>query len=220
MKQEMLKERVELLAIGEAIGYPRLGIGQASGRKLSIRAGQGEWEKFCGHAHTTRIPAALRIGRILRDNHVMPYNPLRSPRESESDNSSTSSGQGAMEKGQSREGSRASGGRESPQEGVAGATFEVHGVPKKSASSSASPGLSKTTGRDLAVPNMPQAIAPSSGVDAGEVGRNRPGGIHKAVESAASIIRLDDPDELVKPKRSSAAIRQQRWRDKQKGANA
>lgn len=75
MKQQMLKERVELLAIGETLGYPRLGIGRANGKRLAIRAGQSEWEKFCGHAHTTRIPAALRIGRILRDNGVTPYNP-------------------------------------------------------------------------------------------------------------------------------------------------
>jgi len=78
MKKEMLKERIELLAIGEAIGYPRLGIGRSNGRKLSIRAGQSNWEQFCGHAHTTRIPAALRIGRILRDNGIKPYNPAAS----------------------------------------------------------------------------------------------------------------------------------------------
>lgn|SRR5487761_222883 len=72
----MLRERLELLQIGEAIGYPRLGIGQSNGRKHSIRAGQSNWEQFCGHAHTTRIPAALRIGRILRDNGIRPYNPL------------------------------------------------------------------------------------------------------------------------------------------------
>jgi hypothetical protein len=78
MKREMLKERVELLEIGEALGYPRLGIGHSNGRKHSIRAGQSEWEKFCAHAHTTRIPAALRIGRILRDNGVIKFNPLAS----------------------------------------------------------------------------------------------------------------------------------------------
>jgi hypothetical protein len=76
MKREMLKERVELLAIGEALGYPRLGIGHAAGRKQSIRAGQAEWEKFAAHAHTTRIPAALRVGRVLRDNGVMKFHPL------------------------------------------------------------------------------------------------------------------------------------------------
>jgi hypothetical protein len=75
MKQEMLKERVELLAIGEVLGYPRLGIGHSNGTKHSIKAGQPGWEQFAGHAHTTRIPAALRIGRILRDNGVTPYNP-------------------------------------------------------------------------------------------------------------------------------------------------
>jgi hypothetical protein len=71
----MLKERVELLAIGEVLGYPRLGIGHRDGHKLAIKAGQPGWEQFAGHAHTTRIPAALRIGRILRDNGVTPYNP-------------------------------------------------------------------------------------------------------------------------------------------------
>lgn len=77
MKQEMLKERVELLAIGESLGYPRLGIGHPiNGRKQSIRAGQGEWERFAAHAHSTRIPAALRIGRVLRDNGVVKFHPL------------------------------------------------------------------------------------------------------------------------------------------------
>ena len=130
----MLKERVELLAIGEAIGYPRLGIGHRDGKKLAIRAGQSEWEKFCGHAHTTRIPAALRIGRILRDNHVTPYNPRT----------------------------------------------ETHVVtPQVMEENVEEPQPEMTVGLDL--------------------------------------IRLDEPiDEMVVPKRSAAAIRQKRWRDKQK----
>jgi len=77
MKQEMLKERVELLAIGEALGWPRLGIGHPiNGKKQSIRAGQEGWERFAAQAHTSRIPAALRIGRVLRDNGVQPFHPL------------------------------------------------------------------------------------------------------------------------------------------------
>jgi hypothetical protein len=140
VKQEMFKERVELLAIGEAIGYPRLGIGHnTDGKKLAIRAGQPEWEKFCGHAHTTRIPAALRIGRILRDNHVTPYNPRTEARVV---------------------------------------------TPQVMEEDVEEPQPEMTVGLDLVEaffdPKPPQT------------------------------------DPMVKPKRSSAAIRQQRWRDKQK----
>lgn len=79
MKQHMLKERVELLSIGETLGFPRLAVGRTTnGTKLAIRAGQAQWERFCAHAHSTRIPAALRIGRILRDNGITPYNPRSS----------------------------------------------------------------------------------------------------------------------------------------------
>lgn len=79
MKQHMLKERVELLSIGETLGFPRLAVGRTvNGTKLSIRAGQAQWERFCAHAHSTRVPAALRIGRILRDAGVTPYNPRSS----------------------------------------------------------------------------------------------------------------------------------------------
>lgn len=141
MKQEMLKERVELLAIGEAIGYPRLGIGHnTDGKRLAIRAGQPEWEKFCGHAHTTRIPAALRIGRILRDNHVTPYNPRRS---------------------------------------------EVPVVTPQE--------------EDMEEPQPEMTV----GLDLVE-----------------AFFDPKPPEKMVKPKRSSAAIRQQRWRDKQKAAHA
>jgi hypothetical protein len=134
----MLRERVELLAIGEAIGYPRLGIGHRDGKKLAIRAGQSEWEKFCGHAHTTRIPAALRIGRILRDNHVTPYNPRTEPR-------------------------------------VTAINGNV---------------LTVTRGE----PDTSEAVP-------------------------VVVIGLDDPiDEMVKPRRSSAAVRQARWRERQKAA--
>jgi hypothetical protein len=141
VKQEMLKERVELLAIGEAIGYPRLGIGQSNGRRLSIRAGQSEWEKFCGHAHTTRIPAALRIGRILRNNNITPYNP-----------------------------------------GVA-----------------ARP-VAPTTAEENVEEPQPEIVV---GLD--------------LVESFFDP-KPPPADEMVKPKRSSAAIRQARWREKQKAA--
>jgi hypothetical protein len=137
----MLKERVELLAIGEAIGYPRLGIGHRDGKKLAIKAGQPGWEQFCGHAHTTRIPAALRIGRILRDNGVTPYNPPRG---------------------------------------------DAHVVtPQVVEENVEEPQPEMTVGLDL-------------------------------VESFFD----PKPDEMVKPKRSSAAIRQARWREKQKQAHA
>ena len=75
MKQQMLKERVELLEIAEWMGYPRMGFGQSNGHKWSVRAGQSEWERFCGHGHVTRIVTVLRNARILRDNGVVPYNP-------------------------------------------------------------------------------------------------------------------------------------------------
>ena len=144
----MLKERVELLAIGEAIGYPRLGIGHRDGKKLAIKAGQPGWEQFCGHAHTTRIPAALRIGRILRDNGVMPYNPRETPRE-----------------------------------------VEVSGNQVKAYSTEEVPFPDGTATRHIV--------------------------------RTHTVVALDDPiDEMVKPKRSSAAIRQQRWREKQKIAKS
>lgn len=79
MKQQMLKERVELLEIAEWMGYPRMGFGSISGHKWSIRAGQPNWEKFCGHGHVTRIVTVLRNARVLRDNGVVPYNPRALP---------------------------------------------------------------------------------------------------------------------------------------------
>lgn len=139
MKREMLKERIELLAIGEAIGYPRLGIGQSNGRKHSIRAGQSNWEQFCGHAHTTRIPAALRIGRILRDNGIRPYNPA--------------------------------------------AVAQVFPPPE--------------------VENVEEPAEMTVGLDLIE-----------------SFFDPKPPEAMVKPKRSSAAERQKRWRERQKEKNA
>jgi hypothetical protein len=141
VKKEMLKERVELLAIGEVLGYPRLGIGQSNGNKHAIRAGQVEWEKFAGHAHTTRIPAALRIGRILRDYGIIPFNPR--------------------------------------VDALKAAPVAVE-LPEESVS-----------GELAARPHY--------------------------------VIQLDEPMPeliMVKPKRSSAAIRQARWREKRKAANA
>jgi hypothetical protein len=75
MKQQMLKERVELLEIAEWMGYPRMGFGQSNGHKWSVRAGQPNWEKFCAVGHTTRLATVLRNARILRDNGAVPYNP-------------------------------------------------------------------------------------------------------------------------------------------------
>ena len=78
MKQEGLKERVELLEIGEKLGYPRLGYGRSTKIPHDKRIPQGQdgWEKFCAHAHVRRILPALRIGRVLRDNNVMVFHPL------------------------------------------------------------------------------------------------------------------------------------------------
>lgn len=78
MKQEGLKERVELLEAGEKLGYPRLGYGRSTKipHDKRIPAGQEGWEKFCAHAHIRRVLPALRIARVLRDNNVTPYHPL------------------------------------------------------------------------------------------------------------------------------------------------
>lgn len=79
MKQERLADRLQLLAYGEKLGYPRIGYGPprvAGGRKQAIKLGQTEWEKFCAHAHTTRIPPALRVARILVSAGIKPFNPL------------------------------------------------------------------------------------------------------------------------------------------------
>jgi hypothetical protein len=86
VKQEGLKERVELLDAGERLGYPRLGYGRSTKIPHDKRIPQGKdgWEKFCTHAHVRRILPALRIARVLRDNNVEVFHPL-SGRES-SDN--------------------------------------------------------------------------------------------------------------------------------------
>jgi hypothetical protein len=78
MKREALKERMELLELGEALGFPRLGYGRSSKipHDKRIPAGQSGWEKFCAHAHVNRILPALRISRVLREHGVKKYNPL------------------------------------------------------------------------------------------------------------------------------------------------
>lgn len=78
MKREALNERMELLEIGEALGWPRLGYGRSSKipHDKRIPAGQVGWEKFCAHAHVNRILPALRIGRVLHINGVNKYHPL------------------------------------------------------------------------------------------------------------------------------------------------
>lgn len=78
MKEEGLKERVELLEAGEKLGYPRLGYGRSTKipHDKRIPPGQQGWETFCAHAHIRRILPALRIARVLRDNNVMPFHPL------------------------------------------------------------------------------------------------------------------------------------------------
>lgn len=73
----MLKERMELLEIGQALGWPRLRYGRKQdGTARMVKAGEVNWEQFCAHAHSTRIPPVLRIGRVLRNAGVVPYNPL------------------------------------------------------------------------------------------------------------------------------------------------
>lgn len=78
MKQEGLRERMELLEIGEKLGWPRLGYGRSTKIPHDKRIPQGKdgWEKFAAHAHVRRIYPALRIGRVLRDNNVEVFHPL------------------------------------------------------------------------------------------------------------------------------------------------
>ena len=77
-KREMLKERVELLGLGEAMGFPRLGYGNKAGKKLSIPAGDREWERFCHHGHTLRIIPALRVAKVLSENGIAKFHPMSS----------------------------------------------------------------------------------------------------------------------------------------------
>lgn len=78
MKQEGLKERVELLEAGEKLGYPRLGYGRSTKIPHDKRIPQGQrgWEMFCAHAHIRRVLPALRIARVLRDNNVEVFHPI------------------------------------------------------------------------------------------------------------------------------------------------
>jgi hypothetical protein len=78
LEQEGLRERMELLEIGEKLGWPRLGYGRSTKIPHDKRIPQGKagWEKFCAHAHVRRIYPALRIGRVLRDNNVEVFHPL------------------------------------------------------------------------------------------------------------------------------------------------
>jgi len=140
MKQAMFKERMELLAIGEAMQWPRMGYGRTpEGGKLAIKPGKSGWEKFVAKAAKSGTPGlltALRIARTLHGYGIKPYDPR-------------------------------------PQ-----------------------------------VAEMPPAVLPPF-----------PGIAYQPGVTVAPIIALDDPiddDPMVKPKRSSAAIRQARWRERQK----
>jgi hypothetical protein len=74
----MLKERLLLLEIGETLGYPRLAYGRTIRVPHDKRISQGKegWEKFCSHAHASRLPAALRLAKVLRDNGTPKFHPL------------------------------------------------------------------------------------------------------------------------------------------------
>lgn len=142
MNQSFLKERMELLAIGEAMDWPRLGYGRTpEGGKLAIKPGKAGWEKFVKKPMRAGVPGlltALRIARTLHNYGIKPYDPRVVDRT----------------------------------------------------------GSSEVQEQRLVKPK-----------DA-ERDRARP---------VPSVVRLDDPpDEMVKPKRSSAAIRQARWRARQK----
>jgi len=94
VKQEGLKERVELLEIGEKLGYPRLGYGRSTKipHDKRIPAGQHGWETFCAHAHVRRILPALRIGRVLRDNNVQVFHPLSNAEMAQAPDTTATSG--------------------------------------------------------------------------------------------------------------------------------
>lgn len=78
MKREALTERMELLDLGEKLGWPRLGYGRPTKipHDKRIPAGQPAWEKFCAHAHVNRILPALRIARVLHLNGASKFHPL------------------------------------------------------------------------------------------------------------------------------------------------
>jgi|GEM_PF-5641985 len=143
MKQAMLKERMELLAIGEAMQWPRMGYGRTpEGGKLAIRPGKSGWEKFVqkpAKSGTPGLLTALRIARTLHGYGIKPYDP------------------------------------------------------RPTLASILPIGLSAQIDKALTL-------------EAGET-------------ASIGLVLLDAPiddDPMVKPKRSSAAIRQQRWRERQK----
>lgn len=63
MKLTYLPQRVELLSVGEELGWPRLSFGR--GRVL--RAGRGNWEGFARGPIQMVMPA-LRNAKVRRDN--------------------------------------------------------------------------------------------------------------------------------------------------------
>lgn len=79
MKQQFLKERMELLGIGEAWGWPRLPYGRTvEGERLAIRAGKANWEKFVTKSARAGVPGlltALKNARTLHNYGIKPYDP-------------------------------------------------------------------------------------------------------------------------------------------------
>jgi hypothetical protein len=79
VNQSLLKERMELLAIGEAMDWPRLGYGRTpEGGKLAIKPGKAGWEKFVKKPMRAGVPGvltALRIARTLHNYGIKPYDP-------------------------------------------------------------------------------------------------------------------------------------------------
>ncbi len=55
---------MELLAIGEEMGWPRI----AFGPDRYIRSGQGQWELYASKGETKFLPAAIRVARIHLQN--------------------------------------------------------------------------------------------------------------------------------------------------------
>lgn len=62
--KSFMHQRMELLAIGEQLGWPRLPVGI---NFPAIRAGQFMWEK-AARGNERRVMAALRNAKIRRDN--------------------------------------------------------------------------------------------------------------------------------------------------------
>lgn len=69
---------MELLDIGEKMGWPKLTFGRPTKvpHDKRILPGQEHWERFCAVAHVKKLMPALRVARVLHINGVEPFHPL------------------------------------------------------------------------------------------------------------------------------------------------